>query len=189
VIQCLWEGGLPHPLVGNQVTYKEAELDGAHRVCLLQAVAMCKQTIMDLLTTTVQQWICSSSRQTEDHQAMLSSQPSCSCCISLEETVGIYSRMWMDGIARKYGGKVLTQTEMTNDTPVNNSELAKHMHNLHHGQHDGLIRPEHWCQGSEGACDCTKVPNEVEASNVWTEPPMLWVSPTRGALRTKWKKR
>ena len=90
---------------------------GPHRMCLLQAVEMCKQTIMDLLTTTVQQWICSSCRHTEDHQAMLSSQPSCSCGISLEETVGIYSRMWMDGLARKYGGKVLTQTEMTNDTP------------------------------------------------------------------------
>ena len=129
--------------MGNQVTYKEAELDGPHRMCLLQAVEMCKQTIMDLLTTTVQQWICSSCRHTGDHQAMLSSQPSCSCGISLEETVGIYSSMWMDGLARKYGGKVLTRTEMTKDSAVNYSELAEHLLNPHHGQHNGLERPDH----------------------------------------------
>ena len=28
VSQCLWEGGSPHPLVGNQMTYKEAESPG-----------------------------------------------------------------------------------------------------------------------------------------------------------------
>ena len=38
--------------------------------------------------------------------------------------MGIYSSMWIDGLARKYGGKVLTRTEMTKDTPVNYSELA-----------------------------------------------------------------
>jgi hypothetical protein len=111
---------------------------------------------------------------------MLSSHPSCSCGISLEETVGIYSSMWMDGLARKYGGKVLTRTEMTNDTPVNYSKLAKHMLNPHHGQHNRLLRPDHWCQGSEGACDCTKVPNEVEASNVVDRTPDDVAQPSKG---------
>ena len=84
---------------------------------------------------------------------MLSSQPSCSYGISLEETVDIYSSMWMDGPARKYGGKVLTRTETTKDSAVNYSELDEHLLNPHHGQHNGLERPDHWCQGSEGACD------------------------------------
>jgi hypothetical protein len=130
---------------------------------------MCKQSIMDLIYTTEHQWICSSCRFTQDHQAMLSSQPSCACGISLEETVGIYSRMWMDGLARKYVGKVLTRMEMTSNTPVNYSELAGHMLNPHH----------HWCQGLEGACDCIKVPNKVEASNVVDRIPEVVAPPSQ----------
>ena len=83
----------------------------------------------------------------------------------------IYSVMWMDGLARKYTGKVLTQKEKTDITPVNFSQLAEHMLNPHHGQHNGLIRPNLWCQGTEGACDCIKVPNKVEASNVVDRTP------------------
>jgi hypothetical protein len=160
------------------MTYKEAELDGAHRDCLLQAVAICKHSIMDLLINTEQQWICSTCRFNPDHQAMLSAQPSCACGISLEATVGIYSAMRMDELASTgYGGKMLTQMEKTSNTAVNYSDLAEHMLNPHHGHYNELIRPDHWCQGSEGACDCIKV-----------EPPRLWLRPVRGALMTKWKR-
>ena len=186
-MKCLKDSGSNHPLVGNQVTYKEAELDGAHRGCLLAAVAMCKQSILDLFDSTEQQWICHSCRFKPDHQAMLSSQPTCPCGISLQTTAGVYSAMWMDGLSRKYTGKVLTQTEKTDLTEVNFAQLAEDLLNPHHGQQNGLIRPDHWCQGTEGTCACTKVPNKVEASNVVDRTPMLWLSLVMGALLIIWK--
>ena len=123
-MKCLKDGGANHPLVGNHKTYQEGELGGAHRDCLLAAVAMCKRSIMDLLDSSEQQWICHSCRFQSDHQAMLSSQPTCPCGISLETTVGVYSAMWMDGLTRKYTGKVLTQTVKTDLTEVNFAQLA-----------------------------------------------------------------
>jgi hypothetical protein len=94
----------------------------------------------------------------------------------------------MDGLARKYWGKMLTRTEMTSNTPVNFSELAEHMLNPHHGQHNGPIRPDHWCQGSEGACDCIKVPNEVEASNIVDRAPEVVAQPNQGGTEDNMEK-
>ena len=82
-------------------------LHGTHRPCLDAAVAMAKQSIIDLLTSTPQLWICSSCRFQDDHPAMLSSQPTCACGLSLEDTVGVYASMWMDGLTRRYQGKVM----------------------------------------------------------------------------------
>ena len=74
---------------------------------------MVKQSIIDLLTSTPQLWICSSCRFQDDHLAMLSSQPTCACGLSLEDTIGVYSSMWMDGLTWRYQGKVMEDMEST----------------------------------------------------------------------------
>ena len=101
VFKCLKDSGFHHRLVGTEGTYQEEELDGVHRPCLDAGVAMVKQSIIDLLTSTPQLWICSSCRFQDDHLAMLSSQPTCDCGLSLEDTIGVYSSMWMDGLVRR----------------------------------------------------------------------------------------
>jgi hypothetical protein len=90
---------LCHRLIGNEESYKRDKLDGTHRPCLDAAVAMAKQSILDLLTSSPQQWICSSCRFKDEHVAMLSVVPACPTCgVTLEDTVGIYTAMWMDGL-------------------------------------------------------------------------------------------
>ena len=165
--------------MGNEETYKRDNLDGTHRPCLDAAVAMAKQSILDLLTSSPQQWICSSCRFKDDHLAMLSVEPTCACGITLEDTVGVYASMWMDGLTRRYQGKVMS---LSNMTVVNFAKLAEHLVNPHFGQANGLTRPDHWAQGIEGTCACIRVPTEVKVSNVLDKTPVAICPSSQGGI-------
>ena len=91
-----------HPIIGNEDVYKKEQLEGTHRPCLLAVVAMTKQSILDLLVSASTQWICSTCHFRDNHEAMLSVIPACPTCgLSLEDTIGIYTSMWIDGLVRR----------------------------------------------------------------------------------------
>ena len=51
-------------------------------------------------------------------------KPTCACGITLEDTVGVYASMWMDGLTRRYQGKVMN---LYNMSVVNFAKLAEHL--------------------------------------------------------------
>ena len=137
---------------------------------------MAKQSILDLLTSSPQQWICSSCRFKDDHVAMLSVVPACPTCgVTLEDTVGIYTAMWMDGLTRRNQFPI---GDMMDPINTNYGVLAEHLLNPHLGQANGLLRPDHWAQGEDGTCACPRPPASVKASNVLDKTPLV----TRSAL-------
>ena len=90
-----------HPILGGEDSKKQG-LDGSHRSCLLAAIAVTMQSILDLMASSPCQWICSRCRFQEDHEAMLSVVPSCPTCgTSLEDSIGIYTTMCVDSLLRK----------------------------------------------------------------------------------------
>ena len=63
----------------------------------------------------------------DDHEAMLSVTPAClTCGLSLEDTIGIYSSMWIDGLVRRNQAIQVTNPVNCNYTKLTESLLNPH---------------------------------------------------------------
>ena len=100
--------------------YKKQRLEGTNRPCLLAAVAVTKQSILDLMASSPCQWICSSCRFRDDHEVMLS----------------VVSNRWY----------LTARSDLVNPVSTNFTVLAEHLLSPL-GKHNGLERPDHRAQG------------------------------------------
>ena len=66
-----------HPILGGEEEYKKQKLEGTHWPCLLAAIAVTKQSILDLMVSSPCLWICSTFRFRDGHEVMLSVVPAC----------------------------------------------------------------------------------------------------------------
>ena len=118
-----------HPILGGEDSKKQG-LDGSHRSCLLAAIAVTRQSILDLMASSPCQRICSRCHFKEDHEAMMSGVPACPTCgASLEDNIGVYITMWVGSLVRR--NHKSGRGDLVHPVSTNFTVLAEHLPSPH----------------------------------------------------------